>query len=93
MRKGVFIGYEVHFDQPLLRPAPEKQRAVSPAEAERIGHGVLHVRLPGVVGDVVKIALRIRIIQVRSRRQNLVAEREYGDARLKSAGAAEAQRA
>ena len=73
----------------LFDPAPEKERAVCPAEAERVRHGVFDFRFAGLVGDQVHAgSVGIGILQVDGGRQDLVAQRQNGNARLQSARAA-----
>src|SRR6202021_2361481 len=55
----------------LFDPAPEKERAVCPAEAERVRHGIFDFRFAGLVGDQVHAgSVGIGILQVDGGRQD-----------------------
>src|SRR5579864_879250 len=58
----------------LFTPALEDQGCVCAAEAERIRERVLDSRFARLVRNVVQIALRIGILVVHGRRQNLIAQ-------------------
>src|SRR5215813_7733185 len=67
----------------------EDQRAVSSAEAERIGKRVLDAHRPWMIRDIVQVAFRIGRRVVGCRRRDLIANRQYRDARLEPSGTAQ----
>src|SRR3954470_2693729 len=72
---------------PRLVPIPlEDDRAVRPAEPERVRQGVLEVDRTRPVGHEVEIATLARIVEVEGGGQDLVADRQRQDAGLEAAG-------
>src|SRR5215472_15324209 len=64
----------------------EQQSGVGSAEAKRVGQGVLQLGLAGSPGNVVQVALRVRMLVVNGRRDDLVAQGESEDTGLQSPG-------
>src|ERR1700674_240080 len=67
----------------------DHERGVVAAEPERVREGHLGVRLASLVGDVVQVALRVRVVQVDRRRQQTAVEREHARGGLEGAGGAQ----
>src|SRR6516165_6494196 len=64
----------------------EQQSGVGSTEAKRVGQGVLKLGLAGSPGNVVQVALRVRMLVVNGRRDDLVTKGEGEDASLESPG-------
>ena len=73
----------------LLRPAAEEEGAVGSAKTEGIRHGIFHVNLAGLVGNVIQIALGVGIFEIDGGRQQLIAESEDGDASFQASSTAQ----
>ncbi len=50
----------------------EYHRPVGPAKSKRVGHDILQGHFAGMMGDEIKIAFRIWIIQIDGRRGHLI---------------------
>src|SRR5215472_5649486 len=64
-------------------PAPENQRGVGAAKSKGIRERVLDRSLASVIGHIVQIALRIWSFKIDGRRQSLIVQSQYADARFK----------
>ena len=74
----------------LLCPAPEEQRTIRPAEAERIRHRVVEANLTRVIGNEIHArSFWFLILQVYRGRQDLITKREHRDPCFQTAGAAQ----
>src|SRR5260370_985566 len=65
-------------------PTLEDQRGVGAAKAKRIRKRVFDRRFARLIWDIVQVALRIGILQIDGRRQNLVTQGEHADARFQT---------
>ena len=57
----------------MVKPFDD-QRVVLAAKAKAVGQGHLDAHRPGLIGDVVKVAFGVGVLQVDSRRRRLVAD-------------------
>ena len=57
----------------------EEKCGIGATESERIRQHVLEIGIPALIGNVVQIAIRIRIFVVDRRRYHLILEGEYAD--------------
>ena len=73
----------------LLRPPPEYKTSIGTAEAEGIREGIFHLDFAGSVWHKIQIAVFARVLEVHGRRNNLVAQRQHGDAGLQPSSAAQ----
>src|SRR5450755_988687 len=74
----------------LFYPTSEQKRTIRAAEAERIRHGIFQFGLARDVGNQVHACgIRVGILQIDRRRQDLVAQSQHGNAGFKSSSAAE----
>src|SRR5438552_18310759 len=73
----------------LARPAFENQRSIGAAKAKGIRKRVLDRRFARMIRHVVQIALRIGSFQIDGGRQNLIAQRQYANARFQTASTPE----
>src|SRR2546430_10121345 len=64
----------------------EQQRGVVPAEAERVGERQLDVELPGALGNVGEVALRVGVLESDGGRRDPLLDRLYLDHRLNGSG-------
>src|SRR5258707_6767293 len=67
----------------------DAQRAVGSAEAEGIGKRMLDAHWTGMVRDIVQIAFGVGCGVVGGRRRDLIANRQYRDARFEPSRAAQ----
>ena len=70
-----------------LQLALRDQRAVGAAKTEVVLDCVLDLQIPGRVGAVVQVALRVLVEDIDGRRRNLLVHRKNGEHRLDAAGA------
>src|ERR1700694_2306811 len=63
------------------------QAAVGAPKAERIRQRILDLHLPGMIGHIVEVALRVRELVINGRRCDLVAQSQHGDASLQASRA------
>src|ERR1022692_1374406 len=73
----------------LFGIALENQATVGPAKAETVRQRMVDLHGTRLVGNVIQVAVRIRTIVIDRRRRHLIADGEYRDAGLDSAGAAQ----
>ena len=80
---------------PVLVPSPYSVHlriisvALIPPNPNEFDSAISKVWPIALLRHIIQLALRIGIIEIDRRRQHLVDQRQHGDARLKSAGAAE----
>ncbi len=60
----------------------ENQGSVSATEAEGVAHGNIHAGFTGNIWNIVQIALRILIVHIDGRRQNLVTDSQHAEYRF-----------
>ena len=74
----------------LLCPAPEEQRTIRSAEAERIRHRVVEANLTRVIGNEIHAhSFWFLVLQVYRGRQDLITKREHRDPCFQTTGASE----
>src|SRR5579864_8700990 len=76
-------------NQLLDSPPLEDQRRVGAAESKGIRELVLYFRLARHIGNVIQVALGVRLLEIDGRRQNLILQRQDADSCFQAAGSAE----
>src|SRR5438132_13318666 len=85
------LGYGLRitdYAQSSVRERPQNQRCVVAAEAEGVGHGGADGDAAGGVGDVVEIALGVRVLVVDGGGDDAIADRLDAEDGLDGAGGA-----
>src|SRR5438045_9093584 len=70
----------------LFAKSAHDEGNILPAESKTVGEGEVAASFAGGVGDVIEVAVGVGVLVVDRRRQNVIANREQADDRLRGPG-------